>query len=164
MKKNKILRMLVAPIVLSLLFLSGCDTTESTMGGGALGTAAGAGVGYALGGKGGAILGGVLGGLGGGALGHNAGRTNEKKAALEEENARLRAEQAAWDRRRLRREAHYDYNDDDDYYDYDVERYVRRERRRARYGDEDDEDYYRPSKRKFRNRGVSKSRHVSADR
>jgi len=46
----------------SLSFLAGCNKTQSTLGGAALGTGAGAAVGYAIdGGAGGAILGGVLG-------------------------------------------------------------------------------------------------------
>ena len=80
------------------LALSGCDTTESTMGGTALGTAAGAGIGYAFGGKGGAVAGGIIGGLGGGTAGHAIGRKQEEskqRAAYVEENARLRAQNAA---------------------------------------------------------------------
>ena len=57
----------------AICLLSGCNTTQSTLSGAALGTAAGAGIGYAIeGGPGGAILGGVLGGLAGGALGNAA--------------------------------------------------------------------------------------------
>lgn len=162
MEKNRILRVLVAPVVLSLLFLSGCDTTESTLGGGTVGTAAGAGIGYALGGKGGAILGGVLGGGLGAAGGHYAGRTNEEKASLAEENARLRSKRANRDHQRLRRESHYYYNDDDDYYyDDDDDRYVSRKRRRVRYDDDDDDFYRKPSKSyKYK----AKYRHVASDR
>ncbi|MDR2812736.1 MAG: hypothetical protein LBB05_03060 [Puniceicoccales bacterium] len=74
-----------------LVFFSGCDTTESTLGGAAVGTAAGAGMGYALGGKGGAAMGGVLGALGGGALGHNVGRNQEQKEAYAADNVQLRS-------------------------------------------------------------------------
>jgi uncharacterized protein YcfJ len=82
------------PMALLPLF-SGCDTTESTLGGAVLGTAAGAGVGHAVGGRGGAVLGGVLGALGGGAVGHNVGRSNEEKNAAIAENSRLRAQNSA---------------------------------------------------------------------
>lgn len=86
------------PATLLMLF-SGCDTTESTLGGAAVGTAAGAGVGYALGGKGGAAMGGVLGALGGGAIGHNMGRTREQKEAYAAENAQLRSRSSQGSRR-----------------------------------------------------------------
>ena len=66
---------------LCLLAFSGCNSTESTLAGGAIGTALGSGVGYAIGGSGGAVLGGVVGGLGGGALGHHVGKENEKQQA-----------------------------------------------------------------------------------
>ncbi|MDR1435124.1 MAG: hypothetical protein LBI77_01830 [Puniceicoccales bacterium] len=79
-------------LLLPLLLCAGCDSMESSLGGAALGTAAGAGTGYALGGKGGAIIGGILGGMGGGAIGHSAGRSNEQKEAYAAENARLRAQ------------------------------------------------------------------------
>ena len=62
----------------SLLTFSGCDSTEGTVGGGAIGTALGAAVGYAAGGSGGAAIGGVIGGLGGGAIGHSVGKNNEQ--------------------------------------------------------------------------------------
>lgn len=162
MEKNRILRILVAPMVLSLLFLSGCDTTESTLGGGTIGTAAGAGIGYALGGKGGAIIGGILGGGLGAAGGHYAGRTNEEKESLAQENARLCDRREAKNRRRLHREIDYDYNDDDDYYyDDDDDRYVRRKHRRVRYDDDDDDFYRKPSKSyKYK----AKYRRVASDR
>jgi uncharacterized protein YcfJ len=78
-------------VVLLVLF-SGCDTTESTLGGAAIGTAAGLGVGHAIGGKGGAAAGAVLGGLGGAAIGHHAGRENEEKRALSTENAQIKSQ------------------------------------------------------------------------
>jgi hypothetical protein len=78
------------PMVLLVLF-SGCDTTESTLGGAALGTAAGLGVGHALGKKGGAAAGAVLGGLGGAAIGHHVGREGEEKKALSAENAQIKS-------------------------------------------------------------------------
>ncbi|MDR0418367.1 MAG: hypothetical protein LBH08_02965 [Puniceicoccales bacterium] len=90
MKKVEVLKK-CWPVV-PLVFFSGCDTTESTLGGAAVGTAAGAGVGYALGGKGGAAMGGILGALGGGAVGHNMGRNREQKGAYAAENAQLRAQ------------------------------------------------------------------------
>ena len=68
------------------------------MGGAALGSAAGAGIGYAFGCKSGAIAGGVISGLGGGAAGHAVARKkneNKERAAYVEENARLRAQNAA---------------------------------------------------------------------
>jgi uncharacterized protein YcfJ len=74
-----------------LALLSGCDTTESTLGGTALGAAAGLGVGHAIGGKGGAAAGAVLGGLGGAAIGHHAGRESEEKRALSAENTQIRS-------------------------------------------------------------------------
>jgi len=60
-------------LLIGAIFLSGCDQTSSTLGGAAVGTAAGAGIGYAIGNGGGAALGGVLGGLTGAAMGHNMG-------------------------------------------------------------------------------------------
>lgn len=85
-------------VIVACFGLTGCDTTESTMGGAALGTAAGAGIGYAFGGKGGAVAGGLIGGLGGGAAGHAVARKKsegKERAAYVEENARLRAQNAA---------------------------------------------------------------------
>jgi uncharacterized protein YcfJ len=75
-----------------LLLCTGCDTTESSLGGAALGTAAGLGVGHALGGRGGAAAGAVVGGLAGAGIGHHVGRTNEEKNAYATENTRLRSE------------------------------------------------------------------------
>jgi hypothetical protein len=69
MKKVEILKK-YWPVV-PLVFFPECDTTESTLGRAAVGTAAGAGMGYVLGRKGGAAMGGMLGGLGGGAVRHN---------------------------------------------------------------------------------------------
>lgn len=70
-----------------LIVLSGCDKTDATLGGGALGTAAGAGIGYAIdGGAGGAVLGGVLGGLTGAAIGHHVGE-DENAAAKQQPSA-----------------------------------------------------------------------------
>jgi hypothetical protein len=56
-----------------LVLFSGCNTTESTLGGAAIGTALGLGVGHAVRGKKGAAAGAVIGGLGGAAIGHHAG-------------------------------------------------------------------------------------------
>jgi uncharacterized protein YcfJ len=75
-----------------LVLFSGCNTTESTLGGAAIGTAAGLGVGHAIGGKGGAAAGAVVGGLGGAAIGHHAGQESEEKQALSAENARIRSQ------------------------------------------------------------------------
>ncbi|MDR1590421.1 MAG: hypothetical protein LBR92_00215 [Puniceicoccales bacterium] len=75
-----------------LVLLAGCDTTESTLGGAALGTAAGLGVGHAIGGRGGAAAGAVIGGLGGAAMGHHVSQEGEKKKALSAENAQIRSQ------------------------------------------------------------------------
>jgi uncharacterized protein YcfJ len=83
MKKVEFLRK-CWPAALAVVF-SGCDTTESTLGGAALGTAAGLGVGHALGGKGGAAAGAVVGGLGGAALGHHVGREGDELHRLQRE-------------------------------------------------------------------------------
>lgn len=74
--KNKLFIILTS--ILSLFCLSGCDQTSGMLGGGALGTLAGAGVGSALGGSDGAILGAVVGGLGGAAVGSNIGAQEER--------------------------------------------------------------------------------------
>ncbi|MDR2735912.1 MAG: hypothetical protein LBB20_03740 [Puniceicoccales bacterium] len=98
------------------LLLTGCDTTESSLGGAALGAAAGAGIGYAIdGGAGGAALGGVLGGLGGAAIGHNIGSENDKKDA-----------KIARQKEELRRDRRDNYSS----YDYDRRRYEEEEIRR----------------------------------
>lgn len=62
--------------ILSVLCLTGCDQTTSTLGGGVLGAAAGAGVGSAVGGSGGALVGALIGGLGGAAIGSDIGAKN----------------------------------------------------------------------------------------
>ncbi len=68
----------ISVLAAAALVMSGCDKTESTLGGGALGSLAGAGLGYAIGGgAGGAVLGGVVGGLGGAAIGHHMGDDEE---------------------------------------------------------------------------------------
>jgi uncharacterized protein YcfJ len=87
------------PVAL-LALLVGCDTTESTLGGAALGTAAGLGVGHAIGGKGGGIAGAVIGGLGGAGIGHHVGKEGEKKQALSAENAQMRSQLANQSSRR----------------------------------------------------------------
>jgi uncharacterized membrane protein len=66
---------------LALLF-SGCDTTESTLGGGAGGAVAGALLGSTISGSKGAAVGAVIGGLGGAAVGHHVGAENERKEAM----------------------------------------------------------------------------------
>lgn len=71
--KNKLLII----SALSVLCLTGCDQTTSTLGGGALGAAAGAGIGSALGGSQGAIFGAILGGLGGAAIGSDVGEKEQ---------------------------------------------------------------------------------------
>lgn len=63
--------------ILSVLFLTGCDQTTSTLGGGALGAVAGAGIGSAVGGSHGAIVGALLGGLGGAAIGSDVGEKEQ---------------------------------------------------------------------------------------
>ncbi|MDR3317250.1 MAG: hypothetical protein LBS71_00385 [Puniceicoccales bacterium] len=92
-------------LLVPLLGLTGCDTTESTLGGAAVGAGLGGGTGYAVGGQGGAAFGAVLGGLAGGAIGHSAGDQNEKKRDAERRAAERRvAEERAAEAERLRRE------------------------------------------------------------
>lgn len=79
MNCDKILLSAKTIFLASLISFSGCDSTESTLGGGAIGTALGAAVGYAAGGSGGAVAGGAVGGLGGAALGHHVAKQNEPK-------------------------------------------------------------------------------------
>lgn len=69
-------------IIISAFFLTGCDQTSGILGGGAIGTAAGAGLGYALsGGSAGAtLLGGVVGGLTGASIGNQEACNQQKKA------------------------------------------------------------------------------------
>lgn len=80
----------VTTLALIASLLTGCDSTEGTLGGAALGTAAGAGIGYAIdGGAGGTILGGVIGGLAGGVIGHHMGEKDKKEetqAPIKKEN------------------------------------------------------------------------------
>lgn len=73
--KNKLIFFIIS--ILSLFCLSGCDQTSGMLGGGALGSLAGAGVGSALGGHRGAVLGAVVGGLSGAAIGSDIGAQEE---------------------------------------------------------------------------------------
>lgn len=63
--------------LLSVLCLTGCDQTTSTLGGGVLGAAAGAGIGSSIAGGHGAVVGAILGGLGGAAIGSDIGEKEQ---------------------------------------------------------------------------------------
>lgn len=73
--KHKIL-FIVCSLFLSFA-LAGCDQTTSTLGGGALGAIAGAGVGSAIGGGEGALIGALVGGFGGAAIGSDIGQKQQ---------------------------------------------------------------------------------------
>jgi len=72
--KNYIVILTFLSIISSSTVFAACDRTSKLFFGGAVGTAAGAGIGYAIdrGPGGGAILGGVIGGLLGGAIGNDS--------------------------------------------------------------------------------------------
>lgn len=73
--KNKFTILIIS--ISTLFCLTGCDQTSGMLGGGALGSLAGAGMGSALGGSRGAVLGAVVGGLGGAAIGSDIGSKEE---------------------------------------------------------------------------------------
>lgn len=73
MKIRYVIILAFLSVISSSTVFAACNRTSNMFFGGALGTAAGAGIGYAIDrGPGGAILGGVIGGLLGGAIGNDS--------------------------------------------------------------------------------------------